>query len=82
MDFTYLIGMLCGLAKYLRNDLSFFGKDVINMRWYFYLNGWEIERGLFPKAEGRPGGEEIKCFPLSEMDYSDGQRTLSWHRTE
>lgn len=38
MDVTYLIGRLWGLKKYLKRDLSFFEKDVINMRWYFYLN--------------------------------------------
>lgn len=53
MDITYLIGMLCRLEKSLKNDLSFLGKDVINMRWYFYLNEEEMERGLFPEVEGR-----------------------------
>lgn len=80
MDIAYLIGMLWGLEEYLKNDLSFFRKDGINMRWYFYFNEQGIERGLFPEVEGRPGGEEIKCSTLNKMDYSDIKGTLSWFR--
>ena len=60
-----------------KNDLSFFGKDVINMRWQFYLNEQEIEKGLFLKVEGRLVGEEIQCTTLSKMDYNDIKRTLA-----